>query len=447
MFDSFEAFYEPHEESVDENLTPRERFLDFYYDVTQELKKFGVLRHLVVCSNTAPHLKGSLFAQFSTGASAREAQLNLAGRWFGGNQLQVVHVRISSWREAVCGMFQRGACQKGPADCPYLHPYRNPRGEYTPATGRIPITSESPVRSERHERPKDRDDDGHRRREKNAAEDQLKNVTRSCPTQKNVTAYQGGPENVTEDDMKKESVTEGGRKNVAEDLFQEKGVTKDHLPEKNVTRGGPKNNGRRNLSGKSDVTKDHFKVKIVTKVGLQKVTLNSLPKEKGVTLGEDPVTSKRHLSEMTVKMAENGVIESCDSPEVRYHEVKFIEPTPIAVNCLAVNKDGCLLAVARLDATVELWDIRDPSSPIFAMFFPPLPGNDPYVDGIAWLGRRLFATGLHGFLVEYDFSNPLQAKFRSQHLTGGGAFCLDVVEVGRTGLLAMGTEKGCVSMG
>ncbi|CAG0895585.1 unnamed protein product [Cyprideis torosa] len=122
-------------------------------------------------------------------------------------------------------------------------------------------------------------------------------------------------------------------------------------------------------------------------------------------------------------------------------------------------------AAAELRAeAMELWDIRDPSSPIFAMFFPPLPGNEPYMRSPVLtstrdprdegcnprsflLGRRLFATGLHGFLVEYDFSNPLQAKFRSQHLTGGGAWCLDVVEVGRTGLLAMGTEKGCVSMG
>ncbi|CAH0380498.1 unnamed protein product [Bemisia tabaci] len=104
-------------------------FLEFYDDVVKELKTYGELVQFKVCCNAEPHLRGNVYAQYTSKRAAMKAYQALQGRYYSGKQLKVEFTRIPSWKSAICGLFQGSRCPKG-KNCNYLHVFWNPTAEF-----------------------------------------------------------------------------------------------------------------------------------------------------------------------------------------------------------------------------------------------------------------------------------------------------------------------------
>lgn len=121
------------------------------------------------------------------------------------------------------------------------------------------------------------------------------------------------------------------------------------------------------------------------------------------------------------------------------HNVRFYKPKPEAVCCLSLCNKTNKLALSRLDASLELWNITN--APFIERIIPSSIENYS-IESLAWYNKRLFSVGLHGFIVEYDL-------FRLDHrtlasVTGEAAFSLDICV--NKSQLAVGTEQGYVNI-
>ncbi|KAI5645375.1 hypothetical protein NE865_02462 [Phthorimaea operculella] len=122
----------------------------------------------------------------------------------------------------------------------------------------------------------------------------------------------------------------------------------------------------------------------------------------------------------------------------KVHRVRFYNPIPQPINCASFNKKLKLIAVARADASIEVWNLA--KAPYMVRF---IPGVDQgSVEALGWVGERLLATGLNGSLVEWDLAK-LSIK-NSVLLTGYAAWCLDVDS--KENLVAVGTEQGYINL-
>lgn len=64
------------------------------------------------------------------------------------------------------------------------------------------------------------------------------------------------------------------------------------------------------------------------------------------------------------------------------------------------------------------------------------------IEGLAWCGSRLFSTGLHGLLIEYNlYKLAIEKKV---FVTGEAAYCLDICE--QKSLIAVGTDQGYLNI-
>ncbi|XP_023934231.1 U3 small nucleolar RNA-associated protein 4 homolog [Bicyclus anynana] len=122
----------------------------------------------------------------------------------------------------------------------------------------------------------------------------------------------------------------------------------------------------------------------------------------------------------------------------KLHRVRYYNPKPVQVNCVAFNKSNKLLALARQDASIEIWDLN--YAPYLIKCIPGVENTS--VEALGWVNERLLSTGLGGALVEWD-TDKLSIKYTVM-LTGYAAWCLDVNSAKE--LVAVGTEQGYVNL-
>ncbi|XP_066250232.1 U3 small nucleolar RNA-associated protein 4 homolog [Euwallacea similis] len=124
-------------------------------------------------------------------------------------------------------------------------------------------------------------------------------------------------------------------------------------------------------------------------------------------------------------------------PQCTIHNVGFYRPEAHAIYCMALNPKSRKLAVARADASVEIWNLMH--TPFVEKTFPPHFDNFT-IEGLAWSNGRLFSVGLHGSLIEFDlYSLTIKGKWS---ITGEAGTCLDCHQ----NMLAIGTEQGYINI-
>ncbi|CAH0729798.1 unnamed protein product, partial [Brenthis ino] len=122
----------------------------------------------------------------------------------------------------------------------------------------------------------------------------------------------------------------------------------------------------------------------------------------------------------------------------KIHRVRYYNPKPETINCVSFNKKSKLVALARQDASIEIWDLN--YAPYLLKF---VPGTlNASIEALGWVNQRLLSTGLGGTLLEWDLE-ILSVK-ASVMLTGYAAWCLDVNSTNT--LVAVGTEQGYVNL-
>ncbi|XP_041987388.1 U3 small nucleolar RNA-associated protein 4 homolog [Aricia agestis] len=122
----------------------------------------------------------------------------------------------------------------------------------------------------------------------------------------------------------------------------------------------------------------------------------------------------------------------------KIHRVRYYNPKPESIHCVAFNKTSKLLALARGNATIEIWDMN--YAPFLLKFIPGTENTS--VEGLGWVHDRLLSTGLSGALIEWDL-DTLAIK-TNVVLTGYAAWCLDVNSDNT--LVAVGTEQGYLNL-
>ncbi|KAL4707668.1 hypothetical protein ACJJTC_014849 [Scirpophaga incertulas] len=124
--------------------------------------------------------------------------------------------------------------------------------------------------------------------------------------------------------------------------------------------------------------------------------------------------------------------------ECKVHRVRCYNPKPESINCVSYNKIKKQLAVARADASIEIWDLN--FAPFLLKFITGVKNGS--VEALGWVGNRLLSTGLGGALIEWDLEK-LNIK-TTVLLTGYAAWCLDVNS--SNSVVAVGTEQGYINL-
>lgn len=111
-------------------------FDDFYFDVFDEMSKYGSIDNIYVCENLAEHLSGNTYVKFSDEESAGAALKAVQGRWYAGCQVRSEFSPVTDFREGKCRPFQRdGHCERGNF-CHFMHLYKPPQSASLPASPR-----------------------------------------------------------------------------------------------------------------------------------------------------------------------------------------------------------------------------------------------------------------------------------------------------------------------
>ncbi|XP_043591697.1 U3 small nucleolar RNA-associated protein 4 homolog [Bombus pyrosoma] len=121
----------------------------------------------------------------------------------------------------------------------------------------------------------------------------------------------------------------------------------------------------------------------------------------------------------------------------KIHNIRFYNLEPRSVTCLSYECKTKKLALARNDNSIEVWNVGN--APFVECTIPGHPENS--IENILWIGPRLFSTGLHGMITEYDLT-ILSVKSEVA-VTGGAAWCMDVNH--KKTCLAVGTEDGYIN--
>ncbi|CAL7943400.1 unnamed protein product [Xylocopa violacea] len=121
----------------------------------------------------------------------------------------------------------------------------------------------------------------------------------------------------------------------------------------------------------------------------------------------------------------------------KIHNIRFYNLEPRSVTCLSYEPKTKKLALARNDNSIEVWNVGN--APFVECT---ISGNaENSIESILWIGPRLFSTGLHGMIAEYDLTT-LTIK-NEVAVTGGAAWCMDVNN--EKTCLAVGTEDGYIN--
>ncbi|EFX86991.1 hypothetical protein DAPPUDRAFT_97204 [Daphnia pulex] len=120
----------------------------------------------------------------------------------------------------------------------------------------------------------------------------------------------------------------------------------------------------------------------------------------------------------------------------KIHSTRFYDVEPKAIHSMAYESNR--LALSRSDNSIEIWNLEH--SPHIEKLIPGSPEGS--IEALVWSKGRLFSTGLHGFVVEYDLV-ALSPK-ASYAVTSGSAWCLAVNKAHTH--LAAGSEEGYVCL-
>uniref|UniRef100_A0A8D8ZE93 Cirhin n=1 Tax=Cacopsylla melanoneura TaxID=428564 RepID=A0A8D8ZE93_9HEMI len=121
------------------------------------------------------------------------------------------------------------------------------------------------------------------------------------------------------------------------------------------------------------------------------------------------------------------------------HNIKFYNPEPKSISCIACEPKSSRLAVARADHSIEIWDVSE-TPHVDRVFVGDAQSNS--IECLTWFNDRLFSGGVQGFIHEYDMRR-LKIK-ASTAVTSGTCWCLAVHKKKR--LLAAGTEQGHINL-
>uniref|UniRef100_A0A8C1ZJH7 UTP4 small subunit processome component n=1 Tax=Cyprinus carpio TaxID=7962 RepID=A0A8C1ZJH7_CYPCA len=124
--------------------------------------------------------------------------------------------------------------------------------------------------------------------------------------------------------------------------------------------------------------------------------------------------------------------------EFKVHRVRFFDYMPSGIRALAFNRDIERIAVARMDGSVEVFHCSD-------RFFQEkiIPGREQCgIEGLSWVGERLFSAGLNGGITEYDLTNQ-KVKYTIDAY-GGPIWTIAGNQQGTH--LAVGCEDGTVKL-
>ncbi|CAH2039582.1 unnamed protein product, partial [Iphiclides podalirius] len=69
----------------------------------------------------------------------------------------------------------------------------------------------------------------------------------------------------------------------------------------------------------------------------------------------------------------------------KLHRVHFYNPKPESINCASFNKINKSLALARADASIEIWDLN--YSPYPVNFIPGVKNSS--VEALGWVNNRI----------------------------------------------------------
>ncbi|KAK2586925.1 hypothetical protein KPH14_009855 [Odynerus spinipes] len=122
----------------------------------------------------------------------------------------------------------------------------------------------------------------------------------------------------------------------------------------------------------------------------------------------------------------------------RIHNVRFYNLEPKSATCLCYEPKNKKLALARNDNSIEVWNVGN--APFVECTIPGHSENS--VESILWIDSKLFSTGLHGLIIEYNLIT-LGIKYEVA-VTGGAAWCMDVNQ--QKTRIAVGTEDGYINM-
>ncbi|XP_003698089.1 U3 small nucleolar RNA-associated protein 4 homolog [Apis florea] len=121
----------------------------------------------------------------------------------------------------------------------------------------------------------------------------------------------------------------------------------------------------------------------------------------------------------------------------KIHNIRFYNLEPRSATCLSYESKTKRLTLARSDNSIEVWNVGN--APFVECTIPGHTENS--VESILWIGPRLFSTGLHGMVAEYNLTT-LSIKSEVA-VTGGAAWCMDVNH--KNTCLAVGTEDGYIN--
>lgn len=124
--------------------------------------------------------------------------------------------------------------------------------------------------------------------------------------------------------------------------------------------------------------------------------------------------------------------------EFKVHRVRFFEYVPSGIRALAFNQQNERMAAAKMNGSVEIFHCSD-------RFFQEkiIPGREQAgIEGLTWVGERLFSAGLNGVITEYDLTNQ-RVKYTIDAY-GGPIWAITGNQQGTH--LAVGCEDGTVKL-
>lgn len=104
----------------------KQYFFNFYDDVASELSKYGDIEVLNIVSNLGAHMFGNVYVKYTDEVYSSRAMKGLVGRYYAGRQLVPEYSPVSDFREARCGMYEDGTCNRGDY-CNFIHVHKVPK--------------------------------------------------------------------------------------------------------------------------------------------------------------------------------------------------------------------------------------------------------------------------------------------------------------------------------
>lgn len=111
----------PPDTLIIESETIRNNFNEFYIDIFEELRTFGVISELLISGNLCEHLLGNVYVMYENLENAIAAYNNLRGRYYGGRPIDVQFSPVFNFNAAVCRQFRETSCPHK-EKCNFIHP-------------------------------------------------------------------------------------------------------------------------------------------------------------------------------------------------------------------------------------------------------------------------------------------------------------------------------------